>query len=54
LLQYNDHSTIAKTYLRIAIFYGCSKIAIGNAKKKKQNRRSEKFTRQLHFLKSCK
>jgi len=22
-------------------------------KKKKQNRRSEKFTRQLHFLKSC-
>jgi len=32
------------------LFYNYSEIAINNAKNKKQNRRSEKFTR---FLKSC-
>jgi len=52
----NDYSTTAKTYLRHAIFYDCSEIAIGSQKltKKKQNRRSEKFNRQLYFIKSCK
>jgi len=47
-----------KTYLRHAIFYDCSEIAIGcqkPTKRKKQNRRSEKFTRQFHFfLNYCK
>jgi len=28
----NDYLTTAKTYLRYAIFYDCSTIAIGNAK----------------------
>jgi len=28
----NDYSTTAKTYLRHAIFYDCSEIAIDNAK----------------------
>jgi len=37
----NDYSTIVKTYLRHAIFYDCSEIAISMSKTKKKNKIGE-------------
>jgi len=46
----NDYSITAKTYLRHAIFYECSEIAIGNTKTNKKDKIGDQKNLLANFI----